>query len=124
MGKSILLAGAVFSVALAACPAAAQQPPAPANNRTLEDRIKALEDQLMPKPEEGAPNRTLEDRVKALEDQLMQKAEEDTAYRTRLSTLEQQFADTVWTFDNSRPTVQSADGRFLLAMRYRVQFDT
>jgi phosphate-selective porin OprO/OprP len=62
--------------------------------------------------------------VKALEDALATKADDDAATKTRLSTLEQQFADTVWTFDNGRPQVQSADGRFLMALRYRLQFDT
>jgi phosphate-selective porin OprO/OprP len=100
MGKSILLAGAALFAVLAVYPAVAQEQAKPADNRPLADRVKALEDQLR------------------------QKAEEDMANRTRLSTLEQQFADTVWSFDNSRPTVQSADGRFLMALRYRVQFDT
>src|SRR5258708_7852662 len=112
-GKSILLAGAALSV-LAAFPANAQQ-------QTLEDRIRALEQKLgQPAPSDNQP---LEDRVKALEDKINQKTEDDQAVRTRLSTLEQQFADTVWTFDNSRPTVQSADGRFLMSLRYRFQFD-
>jgi phosphate-selective porin OprO/OprP len=69
-------------------------------------------------------NQPLEDRVKALEDKINQKTEDDQAVRTRLSTLEQQVADTVWTFDNARPQVQSADGRFLMAIRARIQFDT
>ena len=113
-GKSILLAGAAFAV-LAAFPAAAQQP-------SLEDRIRALEQKLgQPAPSDNQP---LEDRVKALEDKINQKTEDDQAVRTRLSTLEQQYADTVWTFDNSRPTVQSADGRFLMSLRARIQFDT
>ena len=113
-GKSILLAGAALTV-LAAFPAAAQQ-------QSLEDRIRALEQKLgQPAPNDNQP---LEDRVKALEDKINQKTEDDQAVRTRLSTLEQQFADTVWTFDNSRPTVQSADGRFLMSLRARIQFDT
>jgi phosphate-selective porin OprO/OprP len=113
-GKTILLAGAALTV-LAASPAMAQQP-------SLEDRIRALEQKLgQPAPNDNQP---LEDRVKALEEKINQKTDDDQAVRTRLSTLEQQFADTVWTFDNSRPTVQSADGRFLMSLRYRFQFDT
>ena len=117
-GKSILLASAAFTV-LAAFPAVAQQP-------TLEDRIRALEQKLgQPAPTDNQP---LEERVKALEEKLEQtneqKTADDQAVRTRLSTLEQQFADTVWTFDNARPTVQSADGRFLMSLRARIQFDT
>src|SRR5258706_6707879 len=115
--KSILLAGAAFTV-LAFSPAMAQQP-------TLEDRIRALEQKLGQPANENQP---LEERVKALEEKLEQtneqKAADDQEVRTRLSTLEQQFADTVWTFDNARPTVQSADGRFLMSLRARIQFDT
>jgi phosphate-selective porin OprO and OprP len=115
MGKSFLLTSAAIAAVLTAWPAAAQQP-------SLEDRIRALEQKLgQPAPGDNQP---LEERVKALEDALTQKSNEDQAYRARLSTLEQQVADTVWSFDNSRPTVQSADGRFLMSLRYRLQLDT
>ena len=85
MGKSILLTGAALTV-LAVFPAAAQQ-------QMLEDRIRALEQKLgQPAPNDNQP---LEDRVKALEQKLEQKTDDDQAVRTRLSTHEQQFADTV-----------------------------
>ena len=115
MGKRILVAGAATLVSLAAFPAAAQQ--------SLEDRIRALE-QKLGQPAMPGDNRPIEERVKALEDALTAKAEDDQATRTRLSTLEQQVAETTWSFDNGRPQVQSADGRFLMALRARIQFDT
>ena len=103
MGKSIFLAScAAMALASFTGPAAAQ------NNNA---------------PQGQADNRTLEDRVKALEQELDQKNADDAARLTRLSTLEQQFADTVWTFDNARPTVTSSDGRFTMAIRARFQFD-
>jgi len=112
--KSALLASAALAAVLVTFPAAAQQ-------QSLEDRVRALEQRLGTTPGEGA---SLEERVQAVEERLQQQAEEDQATRTRLSTLEQQVADTTWTFDNSRPTVQSADGRFSMSVRARFQFDT
>ena len=92
MGKTVLMAG-VAAIALLASPAVAQ-------NLTLEQRVKALEDQL-------AANQD--------------KADAD---HTRLSTLEQNFNYAVWTFDYGRPTVTTGDGRFSMAFRARFQFDT
>src|SRR6202008_1006875 len=40
---------------------------------------------------------------------------------TRLSTLEQNFNDVQGTFDNSRPTVKTGDGRFTMSIRVRLQ---
>jgi len=116
MKKTGLLSGTALVLLLSVGSAAAQQ-------QSLEDRIRALE-QKLGQPAMPEDNRPIEERVKALEDSLSQKAADDQATKTRLSTLEQQVADTVWTFDNSRPQVQSADGRFLMAFRYRLQFDT
>jgi phosphate-selective porin OprO/OprP len=116
IAKRILLAGTAVIAGLAAFPAAAQQ-------QSLEDRIRALE-QKLGQPAMPGDNRPVEERVKALEDALAAKTDDDQAVKTRLSTLEQQFADTVWSFDNGRPQVQSADGRFLMALRARIQFDT
>ena len=114
MGKSILLASAAALASVAAFPAAAQQ--------SLEDRIRALE-QKLGQPATPGDARPLEERVKVLEEALAAKADDDQATKTRLSTLEQQVADTTWSFDNGRPTVQSADGRFLMSLRYRLQVD-
>src|SRR5205807_3964687 len=72
---------------------------------------------------QGQQSPTLEQRVRELEEKLNQREQDDTAARTRLSTLEQAFADTVWSFDNGRPTIQSADARFLMSIRYRLQAD-
>jgi phosphate-selective porin OprO/OprP len=115
MGKSILLASVAAVACLTAFPAAAQQ--------SLEDRIRALE-QKLGQPATPGDNRPVEERVKALEEALSAKVEDDQSTKTRLSTLEQQVADTAWSFDNGRPQVQSADGRFLMALRSRIQFDT
>src|ERR1051326_392560 len=118
MKKSAFVSGSLLLL-LTSGTALAQQ--------TLEDRVRALEQKLGVTAMPG-DNRSLDDRVKALEDALAQKDEqkneEDQAVRTRLSTLEQQVADTTWSFDNSRPTVQSADGRFMFSLRARIQFDT
>ena len=92
--------------------------------QTLEDRVRALEQKLGVPPDMSGDNRSLEERVKAIEDALAQKTEDDQAVRTRVSTLEQQVAETSWSFDNARPTVQSADGRFTMSLRARIQFDT
>src|ERR1051326_2359879 len=117
MKKSAFVSGSLLLL-LTSGTALAQQ--------TLEDRVRALE-QKLGVPEMPGDNRSLDDRVKALEDALAQKDEqkneEDQAVRTRLSTLEQQVADTTWSFDNSRPTVQSADGRFMFSLRARIQTD-
>ena len=110
------------------------------SNRALEDRVKALEDRLKagamaaapapaptPTPQMAAvpvPQPQQEERLQNLEQRLDAKEEADQARATRLSTLEQQVADTNWTFDNLRPTVQSADGRFSMSLRFRTQFDT
>ena len=100
MGKSAFLAScAACALASFALPAAAQNETTPQTNRTLEERVQQLE-QLLEK-----------------------KNQDDVSRQTRLSTLEQQVAETTWTFDNWRPTVQSADGRFLMSIRARTQFD-
>ena len=63
-----------------------------------------------------ATNADLEARVQALEDS-------NTAYRTRLSTLEQQFNYASWTFDNGRPVLSTGDGRFTMGIRLRMHAD-
>jgi phosphate-selective porin OprO/OprP len=99
LAKTILLSGSALAATMLALPAAAQD-------------------------QGQGQNQTVEQRLKALEDRDAARAADEAARATRLSTLEQQYADTVWTFDNLRPTVQSADGRFLLSIRFRTQFDT
>jgi phosphate-selective porin OprO/OprP len=65
----------------------------------------------------------LEQRVKALEEQLSNQNDRATSDRTRLSTLEQGYNSAVWTFDNGRPVLASGDGRFTMAIRVRFQAD-
>jgi phosphate-selective porin OprO/OprP len=62
-------------------------------------------------------------RVQTLEDQLAARDDRATNDRTRLSTLEQNYASAAWSFDNGRPTFASGDGRFTLAIRARFQAD-
>jgi len=96
-------------------------PPANTQNRSLEERVQAIETQLRQKTAEEQQNA---DRINTLEMQIQQKDADEQARATRLSTLEQQVADTTWTFDNARPTIQSADGRFTMSLRARFQFDS
>jgi phosphate-selective porin OprO/OprP len=66
---------------------------------------------------------SLEDRVKALEDQLSTQNDRASSDRTRLSTLEQGYNSAAWSFDNGRPVLASGDGRFTMAIRVRFQAD-
>ncbi|MFL6691098.1 MAG: OprO/OprP family phosphate-selective porin [Alphaproteobacteria bacterium] len=68
-------------------------------------------------------NPSLEERVRRLEEQLDAQREKDEAEHTRLTTLEQNFNETSWSFDNLRPVIKSGDGRFSLAFRVRFQVD-
>lgn len=65
----------------------------------------------------------LEERVRRLEEQMDAQKDKEEAEHTRLTTLEQNFNDTSWSFDNLRPTIKSGDGRFTLAFRVRFQVD-
>jgi len=71
----------------------------------------------------GLTNAELAARLKAVEDQLAADEAKGDADHTRMSTMEQSFNDTSWSFDNARPTVKSGDGRFSLAFRVRFQAD-
>jgi phosphate-selective porin OprO/OprP len=71
----------------------------------------------------GPTNAELASRIDALEAELAAATEHATSDHTRLSTLEQNFNDTSWSFDNGRPTVKSGDGRFTMAFRVRFQAD-
>src|SRR5438046_1952252 len=100
--KSILMAGAAtiaLCSASSAAFAAASPTPGDPSYQALADRVARLEEAL-----EAQQDRTQTD-------------------HTRLSTLEQNFNDTSWSFDNARPTVKSGDGRFTMAVRVRFQFD-
>jgi len=72
---------------------------------------------------EAEADLSLQERVQRLEDQMDADHERQQAEHTRLTTLEQNAADTSWTFDNARPTVKSGDGRFSMAFRVRFQAD-
>ena len=78
--KSVLFASVAFA-ALMTAPAAAQ----PA--RSLEDRVRALEELLGQSPN-AAADRSLEARVEALESLIQQRAMEDEARAARLSAVE------------------------------------
>ena len=119
-GKSILMAG-VAAVALVASSDAGlaktkhrAATPAPADQTTP----------AAPAAQPGPTNQELADRLSALEAELAAEHDARGADHNRLSALEQNFNDTSWTFDNSRPTVKSGDGRFTLSFRARFQFDS
>lgn len=111
--------GGVAMVALVASSqgAFAQQTSAQSPVEAKQDGATVTVNNDQPPPSSATPsNADLAARVQALEDQLK-------ADRTRLSTVEQNAADTSWTFDNLRPTVKSGDGRFTMALRVRAQTD-
>jgi phosphate-selective porin OprO/OprP len=113
--------------------------------KALQARVEALEQQLQgaktkhgkhktvvvvaPPPQaESVPSATstnaeMAAKLQSVEDELQAYEERSQADHTRLSTLEQNFNDTTWTFDNARPTVRSGDGRFSMAIRVRLQVD-
>ena len=82
-------------------------------------------EQTVPAPavQNGPTNQELADRLSALEAELAAEHDARSSDHNRLSALEQNFNDTTWSFDNSRPTVKSGDGRFTLAVRVRFQAD-
>ena len=136
MGKSGLLAG-VASAALAVCTMAeAQTATTTVTKHRHHKSVKATTTMTMAaaEPTSGGatsssaapssePGPSLEERVRKLEEQMDTDHEREEAEHTRLTTLEQNFNDTSWTFDNLRPTVKSGDGRFTMAIRVRFQFD-
>jgi len=71
----------------------------------------------------GPSNAELAARIQALEDELQAYEGKAQSDHTRLSTLEQNFNDVSWSFDNSRPTIKTGDGRFTMSLRVRLQVD-
>ncbi len=71
----------------------------------------------------GPSNAELAARIQALEDELQSYEGKAQADHGRLSSLEQNFNDVQWSFDNSRPTVKTGDGRFTMSFRVRLQVD-
>lgn len=71
----------------------------------------------------GPSNSELAARIDTLEAELAAEQDRRSGDHNRLSALEQNFNDTVWSFDNARPTVKSGDGRFSMAIRVRFQSD-
>jgi len=114
MGKTFLLAGAALAVLAIATPADAARRHKPTYDELVQ-RVERLERLLEQRPQteaqapqtapEPAPQPSLAD------------------LRTRVSTLEQNAADTSWSFDNGRPTIKSGDGRFQMALRGRFHVD-
>ena len=112
-GKTFLMTGVAVVALVASADAGlakTKQQPAPAASSA-------------PTPVAAPSNAELDARVSALEAELAAAEEHTTADHTRLSTLEQNFNDTSWSFDNGRPTVKSGDGRFTMAFRVRFQSD-
>ena len=119
-GKSILMAG-VAAVALVASSDAGL---AKTKHRAAAPAPAAAQTAPAPAAQPGPTNQELADRLSALEAELAAEHDARGADHNRLSALEQNFNDTSWTFDNSRPTVRSGDGRFTLSFRARFQFDS
>jgi phosphate-selective porin OprO and OprP len=71
----------------------------------------------------GPTNAELAARIQALEDELQAYEGKAQSDHTRLSTLEQSYNDVQWSFDNSRPTIKTGDGRFSMSFRVRLQVD-
>jgi phosphate-selective porin OprO/OprP len=71
----------------------------------------------------SSTNAELDARMRVLEAELQAYESRSQDDHARLTTIEQNAADTSWTFDNARPTVKSGDGRFTMAIRVRFQFD-
>jgi phosphate-selective porin OprO/OprP len=120
-GKSLLLT-TVAVVALVASAnaglAKTKHKPAPAADSSMSSPASS------PSAAPAAPsNAELAARIDALESELQAAEDHRNADHGRLSTLEQNFNDTSWTFDNARPTVKSGDGRFTMAFRVRFQSD-
>jgi phosphate-selective porin OprO/OprP len=118
IGKLALMTG-VAAIAIAAGAQAAPK-------KKTADQTQAA--QPMPQPPvyntaANADYSALAARVQTLEDQLANRDERASGDRTRLSTLEQNYASAAWSFDNGRPTFASGDGRFTLAIRARFQAD-
>ena len=70
-----------------------------------------------------ATNADMAARIQALEDRLDAATDRAISDRTRLSTIEQQYAYAAWTFDNGRPVLSTGDGRFTMGIRVRFQSD-
>ena len=98
---STALAGLVFAQAAMAQPA-----------RSLEDRIRALE-QLLGQNPDAAGNRSLEARVEVLEAQIQQRAMEDEARAARLSTVEAELAQ--------QKTEDEAEAERLMALETQLE---
>jgi phosphate-selective porin OprO/OprP len=117
-GKSLLMTGVAVIALVASVDTAVaktKHKPAPA---------PSYSDSMPPPSQPAAPsNSELAARVSALEAELAAEQDHRNADHARLSTLEQNFNDTTWSFDNARPTVKSGDGRFTMAFRVRFQAD-
>lgn len=117
MGKSYLLAGTALAVLAMSMPANAAERQKPSYNELLR-RLEALEHRV------NEQQRTIDQQQQAAPTAEGTQAQQNIAdIRTRLSTLEQTAADTSWSFDNSRPTIKSGDGRFQMSVRGRFHVD-
>ncbi len=145
MPRHVLFSSSSLLLILAMTGAEAAQNAAPPETPiSLEERVRRLEEALAARPapipptEAAAPSAapapetapvqaeaepSLDERVKQLEEEIDVARETEMALRTRLSTLEQSTADASWIFDYNRASVRTADGRFVLTMRGRFQFD-
>lgn len=118
MTKTFLLASTALSLLAVAAPAQAAAKPHKPSYEELLRRLDALERRV------DQQQRTIDQQQQAAPTPQGEQAQQNIAdIRTRLSTLEQTAADTSWTFDNSRPTIRSGDGRFQMSVRGRFHVD-
>jgi phosphate-selective porin OprO/OprP len=118
-GKSGLMVG-VAAIALIATAQAAE---AKKHHTSDRDESGSPSSSTSSSASSAPSNAELAARLQAVEDALAaDEAKADTEH-SRVSTLEQNFNDTSWSFDNARPTVKSGDGRFSMAFRVRFQAD-
>ena len=116
-GKSVLMAG----VAIVAIAAVGQ---AGFAAKAVKKEAAATPAPVAATAEQTGPtNAELAARIQALEEELQTQQTKSQADHGRLSSLEQNFNDTTWSFSNARPTIASGDGRFTMAVRVRFQYD-
>src|SRR5580765_4241968 len=111
-GKSLLMTGvAVIALVASGDAGLAKSKPTPSPSYSS------------PSQPAGPSNSELAARIDSLEAELAAEQDRRTSDHNRLSTLEQNFNDVVWTFDNGRPTIKTGDGRFSMSIRARFQSD-
>ena len=118
MKTSVLLASTALALLAAAPPAEARAQRHKPSYDELLRRLETLEHRV------DEQQRIIDQRQQAAPTPQGAQAQQNVAdIRTRLTTLEQNAADTSWSFNNGRPTIKSGDGRFQMSVRGRFHVD-